>query len=181
MGGVVIFLDMDGVLCDFVKSACALHGQPVESVDCWDFNNKWGITGDELWAPIHEAGAEWWADLEPYPWCHELISVVADADPNFVICTTPSASPGSCAGKLEWLHRHLGPKFRRYIMACDKSPLAANGRLLIDDGDHNCLAFQERGGDFICVPQPWNSNAEHVERRMEHVCEFLSHYRGLVA
>ncbi len=176
----MILLDVDGVLANFVKGACALHNQPVESVDCWDFNIKWGISSDELWAPIHDAGWEWWANLEPYPWFDDLIHMVEEADPNYVICTTPSASPYSCSGKLEWIHRHLGKDFRRYIMACDKSPLAARGRLLIDDGDHNCKAFREKGGDFICVPQPWNSNAEHVDRRMSHISDFLTHYMGPV-
>jgi 5'(3')-deoxyribonucleotidase len=173
----MLFLDVDGVLANFVKAACALHDKPVESVDCWGFNKKWGITDEELWAPIHAAGAEWWADLEPYPWFDELVGMVEKADPHFVICTTPSKSPSCLAGKLEWIHKHFGNGFRRYIMACDKSPLAAPGRLLIDDGDHNCEAFHKCGGDFICLPQPWNENRANVGLRMKHVREFLSHYR----
>jgi 5'(3')-deoxyribonucleotidase len=173
----MLLVDMDGCLCDFVKSACALHGQPVESVDCWDFNKKWGITSEQLWAPIHDAGFEFWADLEPYPWFDELIGMVSEVDPNFYICTTPSQSPDSCSGKLEWIHRHLGYQFNRYFMAPSKSPLAAPGRLLIDDGDHNCKAFDEAGGEFICVPQPWNSNAHRIDERMAHVSEFLGYYQ----
>ncbi len=169
------------MLVRFVDAACALHGKPVEDADCWGFYAKWGMNSDEFWAPIAAAGASWWANLEPYPWFNELVDLVSAADPDFLICTTPSvhhsAAASSCAGKMDWLHANFGKNFLRYDMTVDKSRLSQPGRLLIDDGDHNCIAWRKRKGDFICFPQVWNSNAEHIHRRMDHVREFLKSYR----
>ena len=45
----MIFLDMDGVVADFVGAACKVHGKEVEGVGCWNFFEKWGISEDEFW------------------------------------------------------------------------------------------------------------------------------------
>lgn len=62
-----IYLDMDGVLCDFVGAACKLHGRDPATVTHWNFFKDWGMTAEEFWRPIHEAGEDFWANLEPYP------------------------------------------------------------------------------------------------------------------
>lgn len=60
----VIFFDMDGVLCDFVGGALALHGRtgvPRASVP-WGIEAHLGIDPAAFWAPM---GFAFWRDLAP--------------------------------------------------------------------------------------------------------------------
>lgn len=163
----MILLDMDGVVADFVGAACAAHGRTTDGVDCWNFFEKWGITEDEFWAPINAGGREFWANLEPYPWFDELVSMVSMADPKFYLCTKPSTQADCLAGKMDWIHRHFGKHFRRYFFAPDKQWLAAPGRLLIDDSDENCNGFRNSMGGAHCFAQPWNTCSIFQDRRMD--------------
>jgi 5'(3')-deoxyribonucleotidase len=177
----MILLDMDGVCADFVGAACKLHGKPTSEVDCWDFFEKWGIDEDAFWEPINNAGRDFWANLEPYPWLDELVASVSMMDPSFYICTKPSMQASCLAGKLDWIHKHFGRKFRRYIFTPNKTPLASEGRLLIDDSDTNCEAFEQAGGWSILVPQPWNKNAVDAAKAIDYVQDWLGHYYGATA
>lgn len=172
----MILLDMDGVLCDFVGEACELHGRDPATVTRWDFYAGWGMTAADFWRPINHQGRDFWARLQPYPWAAELIEAVAKADPDFHVCTTPSASPESLAGKLDWLHAHFGRRFRRYHMTPSKAALAAPGRLLIDDSDHNVGDFIANGGEAMLFPQPWNRFATIARERMNGTRYVLARY-----
>lgn len=172
----MLFLDLDGVLADFVGSACDVHGKPVDDVNCWDFFEAWGLDEDGFWAPINAAGRDFWSNLKSYPWFDELVSLVEDVDPQFTICTKPSHQADCMAGKLDWIHAQFGSKFRRYIFTPNKSPLAARGRLLIDDSNDNCRGFSDAGGDVACFPQPWNYNRDRMSERMLYVQGKLDHF-----
>lgn len=171
----MLFLDMDGCVANFVKAACAAHGRDTSDVDEWNFFTKWGIDENQFWEPVNAGGREFWANLEPYEWFDELVGMVKKADPNFYILTKPSRQASCLAGKLDWIHRHFGKGFRNYIFAPDKSPLAAKGRLLIDDSDDNCHAFSAAGGKFILFPQPWNKARNLYTPRMKWVAENLEY------
>jgi 5'(3')-deoxyribonucleotidase len=155
----MIFLDMDGVLADFVGSSCRIHGRDIDTADCWDYFQNWNMSENDFWQPINEAGRGFWADLEPFPWMQELVSLVKDVEPNFQVLTKPSNHPECTAGKMDWLHRHFGKRFRNYIFAPNKNLLASRGRLLIDDSDSNVSGFIEYGGAAYLLPQPWNSRS----------------------
>lgn len=173
----MIFLDMDGVCADFVKAACAAHGKDDSEVDCWNFFEKWGITEDEFWEPVNAGGREFWANLEPYPWFDELVSMVKDADKNFYVLTKPSRQASCLAGKLDWIHKHFGDKCRNYIFAPNKSPLAAPKRLLIDDSDDNVKGFRKHGGVAYLFPQPWNASRHSASDDFSWLRETLDDYR----
>lgn len=162
----MIFLDMDGVVADFVKAACAAHGRTTDDVSHWDFFTKWGINEDQFWEPVNAGGREFWANLEPFPWFDELVGMVKSADPDFFILTKPSRQASCLAGKLDWIHRHFGKRFRNYIFTPNKSPLAAPGRLLIDDSDENVDGFLRHGGAAYLFPQPWNRNDRFASERI---------------
>lgn len=172
----MIFLDMDGVVADFVGAACKVHGKEVEGVDCWNFFEKWGISEDEFWEPVNAGGRDFWANLEPFPWFDELVSAVKAADKDFFVLTKPSRQASCLAGKLDWIHRHFGSRFRNYIFAPDKSPLAAPGRLLIDDSDDNVKGFREAGGVAYLFPQPWNASRQSASDDFFWLRETLSDY-----
>lgn len=174
----MIFLDMDGVLCDFIGSACHLHGWDPEEVLEWNFFEKYGLNEDEFWEPINNMREHFWLALEKYPWTDEILSAVRKADKKFSICTKPSDNPYCLLGKRLWIDHHLGPKFNRVIYMKDKEALAQPGRLLIDDSDANVSKFQSEGGDTCLFPQNWNSNRNLTANPMSQVYDALDRYRN---
>ena len=157
-----IFLDMDGVLTDFVGAALRLHGR-TELLDNWprgerDIAKVLGLSRGAYWSKIDEQGSDFWASLEPYAWLHELIDVVRDVAP-FTILTAPSLSPSSAEGKVRWMYEHFpkveGRRFTSYLIGSQKHLLAQPGHLLIDDSEAHVDAFQAAGGQAILFPQVW--------------------------
>jgi hypothetical protein len=175
----MIFLDMDGVLCDFHGRAAEDFGCDVNDFTEWAIWEPMGLTEEEFWTWLGTRSREWWSSLNPYPWAEELVSMVASVDPEYRILSTASKGH-SVAGKIDWFHNHFGEQFHRFHFTSQKPDLAARGRLLIDDSDHNCKGFAAKGGDFLCVPQPWNANASRIDRRMEHVRSMLYYQMGPV-
>ena len=172
-----LLVDMDGVLVDFVTAALRLHDRLEVLQDWpageWDMSEVMGISGPEFWGPIAEAGADFWATLEPYPWCDDLFELVESTGP-WCILTSPSGDPFCAAGKIAWLQRRFGRGFRRFLIGPPKWVCARPDQLLIDDNDTNVDRFRERGGRAILFPQPWNRNHALVEDRMSYLEDELS-------
>ena len=82
---------------------------------------------------------------------------------NVIIATVPTKSADCCAGKHDWIMRHL-PLWcqRQYDITPRKHKLAHHGVLLIDDSDKNCERFivdkdgHPNGASSIICPRPWN-------------------------
>jgi 5'(3')-deoxyribonucleotidase len=160
-----IFLDMDGVLTDFVSATVALHGR-AEVLDAWPLGDRnvpavLGISRTEYWRLIDEQGASFWAGLAPFPWFEELVALVRQFAP-MTILTAPSLSPCCLDGKVQWLYNHFpkvrGKRFTDFIIGPQKHLLAQPSRVLIDDAEKNIEDFRAAGGDAILFPQPWNAN-----------------------
>jgi 5'(3')-deoxyribonucleotidase len=186
---MVCFLDMDGVLADFVTAACLAHGRRSPYINPanlgkFDLEKLWGISLDEFWKPIDNEG--FWYEIPPM---HDAERYVQIAEENFdevVILTDPGESIYSFLGKKDWLSRHF-PRYKNRIIfasASAKKLMAAPGRFLIDDRDENVKQFNERGGIGILVPRPWNAghaygiiSYSHVRFRIR---ESLSTSKGTV-
>lgn len=163
-----IFLDVDGVLANWVGGVCDLFGYDEREVLSvwngeWDINHQLDISTKELWSRIDAAGREFWARLKPYPWAFELFEVCRSAAPTTIL-TSPSLHHSSPAGKLLWLDEHFGrdQPFREYLIGPDKAACARPGAVLIDDSPHNCSEFNRLGGEGILFPRPWNANSHAV-------------------
>lgn len=162
-----IYLDMDGVLVDFERSACREHGLYVDEVytrpgllGSYPLSAGLNMTPEDFWEPIHLAGASFWTDLPMYPWAPMLIERCRDIAET-VILSTPCDHPGSAAGKLAWLHTQFGPNFRDYMLGWKKELLAREATLLIDDHEENCEAFAKRGQSILF---PGRCNKLHADR-----------------
>ena len=163
----MIYLDMDGVLTDFVSGAFNLFGGTYREEEyplgVWDFFEGWGLTKEEFYQRIHACGPYFWTSLKEYPWAKELVSfgsyrgLVPRGEMS--ILTSPSRSPHCYSGKVQWLINH-GINLLVTITT-NKEQLAQPGRLLIDDNTENCRRFREAGGDSIIFPQPWNTYGDH--------------------
>ena len=128
-----------------------------------------GVSASDFWGPINDAGADFWANLELYPWFDELMLLVRANCDNYTLSTSPSLCPGSYAGKRRWISKHFGEGFTGCMLGSRKWLMAGPGRILIDDNDTNCEKFRQHGGQAILFPAIWNSHHHLVGERMEYV------------
>jgi 5'(3')-deoxyribonucleotidase len=156
-----IYLDMDGVLTDFVSGAHNLFDRalmPNQEVQ-YDFWKSWGMSTSEFWRGVHHNGPTFWRMLKPYPWMRAVVELVKKYDPEFRICSTPSKCAGSYVGKLQWLVDYLpelGQIGERVHLTPHKEDLARHNAVLIDDSFNNLLSFTHHGGQAVFFPQPWS-------------------------
>ena len=150
---IQIFFDMDGVLADFDLGVCQLFNHSGrDGGDLGkDLHTVLGCEKRFIWMQIEEKGRRFWENIPVSKWANELIDVASDFGDIF-IATAPSYSPNSAAGKLAWLQKKFGKRFRDYVIIPDKSLLAKPHRLLIDDSLKNCLAFKKEGGRVMHFP-----------------------------
>jgi hypothetical protein len=181
-----VYLDMDGVLADFVTgSILALGRDPAEvlpKVTPGDYDGIYsalGMAENEFWEKIdalaggHAPGAGLWGDLAPYPWRDAVLAACRKVAPTWIL-TSPSRSPGSSFGKVSWLQAWLGPKFRDYILTPRKWHVARPGTLLIDDSDRNVKKWRKHGGMAILFPRLWNSAHASAGNAMDVLSEELA-------
>lgn len=170
----MIFLDMDGVLCDFVSAAFTAHGHRFDASKYprgeFACEKILGVSTNEFWRRIDFGGEAFWENLEPYPWALDLAKELQQIDRVF-IATSPSRSPASYSGKRRWLQK-MGLCRLDAMFGSQKWLMSRPGRILVDDGEHNILPWINEGGQAILIPQPWN-NANPVRDVVGYVCNSL--------
>ena len=167
-----IFLDIDGVLTDFVGHAVRKLNLNVDPTNCsWDFFAS-EMTPRQFWDSISLYGPCFWRNMPTHEWAENLIDVVKSYDPEFTLLTSPANCSYSWSGKRLWIQETFGASFNRQIFTHDKHFCAAPGRVLIDDTEINCKRFADWGGQAILFPQSWNSLGNDVDR-VKHVAEGL--------
>jgi len=173
-----VFLDLDGVLCDWAGAVCQLFEVDYETLD-WsggnDIIHALGCSKSELWRRVDAKGIDFWANLEPLPWLDELVGLAREAG-NMCVLTSPGHDPASAAGKILWMNEHLGggKPFRDFLIGPRKRRCAHPGSLLIDDRDKLTDRFNDHGGTGIVFPRPWNSRSEFSDDPMDYVREQLA-------
>lgn len=152
-----IFIDMDGVIADFVSPSLKAAAIPLSHDEClcWDYFSGF-MTEIEFWTAIDSVDG-FWDSLVPYSWAHDLVEMCNRIAPVY-FCSAP-AWHKSCAGaKVHWLRERgfLKGRADHFILTPHKHLLANSGTVLIDDGQHNIDAFRSAGGHAITFPMPWN-------------------------
>lgn len=156
-----VLLDLDGVLVNFVKGCCELHGKRNPYTDeknrgIWNLETLFGIELNQFWNGMEHA---FWANLEPMDDAFELLEIVESIVPQKDICilSSPTRNPGCIPGKIAWIERFI-PQYRRRFLIGPKKDFCANIRhILIDDYDKNVEDFRKAGGRSILVPRLWNT------------------------
>lgn len=167
-----VFLDMDGVLCDFVSAAMEMHGKFYDAATYpkgeWGIEKVLGISKTQFWKEIN-GNVGFWESLKAFDHTNQLMTTAYAAGKSVSILTAAARDPsGAChSGKVRWM-AHFG-RHAPLITCEDKWLLSAPGRLLIDDNDTNCAKWREKGGDAILFPQPWNSLHEMAGMQMVYV------------
>lgn len=170
-----VLLDMDGVLCNFVKGCCRLFGlDEQKTLSKWAPNeyrvdSVFGITEEQLWEKINDEKDRFWATLDEYEWSRKLYEECQKFG-NVYFLTAPSTLSASLAGKAEWMQKFTGnSKFRDYLVGSPKFLCAKEDNVLIDDSDKNCDSFRDAGGRTVLFPQPWNTLHGYKGSKIEHV------------
>jgi hypothetical protein len=141
-GGIQIYCDMDGVLCDFDERFEHFYGvQPRE------YYTEKGSKAFEV--AVNEAGIDFWAKMNWMPGGQELWSIIGKYKP--YILTSPSKFQYAKEGKKLWIENNLNPQPKKILFAQtgDKhSMMTADPKnsMLIDDYWPNLAPWKALGG-----------------------------------
>lgn len=165
-----VYVDLDGVLADFVRGAMRWHKKslPIRDVR-WNFWEQMEMTEEEFWPSL---GREFFAGLNPLDDGMELLRMVEGMVPtNSIGILTSAADVRGCAeGKRDWVEKHL-PGYLPRLTICQSrkdSPAqkelhAGPDKLLIDDHTGNLLSWARAGGLGVLVPRPWNARSNDCD------------------
>jgi len=171
-----IFVDMDGVLCNFEKR-------------CKDLWPKLNIDNDEqrieLYEKIRGKGAEFWSEIEWTKFGKVVWEMVEPFQP--IILSAPLASDpyGSTTGKKLWLQKHISMMnhliqtkskngwdgVSSIVLCANKHHFVGTDKntiyLLIDDSPSKCENFTLEGGHSIL----WTDELTSIARLQKVVTE----------
>lgn len=159
---MICFLDLDGVLTDFVGAATKAHDlqyPPYPEPGNHNMPEAYGLKDDAtFWRKFDTE--DFWANLDWMPDGREILKLVESAFSTIQILTKPTRNPQCSSGKLRWIQKHI-PKYSRNVFIGPKKWLVASeNKVLIDDHDKNINNFRLSGGIGILVPRVWNSAYE---------------------
>lgn len=182
-----IFLDMDGIMCDFLAGAMKVlnrrYGKKYHPSEYAELHGRFGINDlyqislKEFWETI-ERESFFWLELKPTPYGLKLYYWLSGIAP-VTIVTCPSDDPSCAEQKLVWLETHLGIKPHQVVLCCKKHLLAGNG-ILIDDYHKYADEFTAAGGEAILVPSEWNNSNVNFKmvvnkiKQNEYIQEWIS-------
>lgn len=175
-----IFVDMDGVCCDWMRSAICrvllrrktpegetrpeIEDVIKEAYANWPDGDPFGFTTTKFWDNLAIAGERWWYNLEEFHHYRPMIKMLKRQGDVVYLTSPPYGDVGAHAayGKICWLTHtsREGPRFRDYVISSRKELLANPSSILIDDSTVKCDKFRLHGGHAILFPQPWNGGKE---------------------
>ena len=175
-----IYLDMDGVIVDFIGGVERVFGKPKEPPTCWNFGKWYGLSERVMWnilQPAHDRNQirEFWTGLRMYPWATSLITELEQFNIKILLTTTPSKAPESSSGKMAWIDTHMYKYSRSFIITPIKEALSKDG-ILIDDSESNVDKFRKEDGTAILFPQPWNCHGVEQDNRVVYTINLLREY-----
>ena len=178
-----MYVDLDGVVTDFYRAACAMAGRKVEDAPpgalatcdvSWIFNRFKGKReksheeGErEFWWKLQARDSKWWSNLQTYDDAVLMMLNIINllGAENVAFLTSPSEkATASATGKVDFILdfcRKLGFQLD-WVLTPFKWRLARPGVILLDDNVDNCVEFREFGGDAILYDAPWNQGGSDV-------------------
>jgi len=168
-----LFLDVDGVLVDWLAGCHRLHGKRWSPGDAtlqywpytfgpkgWDFykDPAFDVELKDLFTGMNR---NFWASLGWMPDGPEILSKCERYFAgNVFLLSSPCHEDGTIDGRFDWINANM-PKYRKRILVgdCKEAIAKAAGpdAVLLDDWDRNTNAWTEAGGTAIVCPRPWNS------------------------
>lgn len=160
-----VFLDLDGVLANFVDAACKLHDKPYPYDDPNNFGNGnlEKIFGLDKATFVKGMDHLFWASLKKLPYADDVVNILTKAYGvgNICILTKPVETLGCVSGKIAWIHEHY-PQFKyQHYIGPSKRFCANPNSILFDDYERNVNEFLLHGGHACLIPAPWNTRWMH--------------------
>lgn len=188
----ILLVDIDGVLADFHAATFRLFGtDPAtfyarHAAGYWDVTPGLGVDHEGFWSKIREAGADFWAELEPLPWTETLLGLAFSvADAVYLVSDPHREDAQIYAGKMRWIHKHLGGKFHNYVLTGYKFLLSRPGTVLLDDSEKNLQKFTSLehggGGSGILFPSRHNRLYPIADEPMPYVIGHIKELRHALA
>lgn len=163
-----LYLDMDGVLVDFIGGALARHNSDTEfyyathpdRLGRWIYETDIAANKQQFWEKVNVPG--FWVGLRPTRESSDLVFLVGElfGIDRTAILTAPSDDPKSITEKQNWVAKYF-PEYKLNMIFApgdSKKLVAGPGRILIDDSDTNVRNWALAGGTGILFPRPWNTN-----------------------
>lgn len=172
-----IFLDVDGVLANFVGASGKLFGHTHDEVDEYAYyKSLLGLSSTQFWDGIRAHSpvqGSFWREIEPYPWCRDLHTLCNTYGPVTLLTAPPGTvredKRNMLVGRTDWIHDHFGETYDEYFIGIKKERFASPDAVLIDDLDHNIDFWTKAGGKAILFPHRWNANRHLVGDQMGYV------------
>jgi 5'(3')-deoxyribonucleotidase len=182
---VKLFLDMDGVLADFVDGACKAHDRPSPYIDQlaygkFEMEKLWAINANEFWSKI-DADPDFWINLKKTPEADILVerSIEWFGRESIAILSAPSMDPKCVPGKRRWMQKHYPRLAKNMIFTSAKEFLASNKNVLVDDKSSNVQHFIEAGGIGIQMPRLWNAQWHRSNHALGDVLQALAEIKTI--
>lgn len=143
-----IYIDLDGVLANWLKSACAYfnvdYPHNETTVSNTYLTDKYSIPKSD----IDELGKnyDWWYTLETYSWTETLLQTCFNRFDTYIL-TKPMAHGNCYKAKYDWCRDVLNmPSKKIIITKVPKCHFANKGNLLIDDKSETINNWIDNGG-----------------------------------
>lgn len=141
----IVYIDMDGVLCDFDKRAKELE------------ENE-GIKGHRLFK--HPSA---YKGLEPIEGAIDAWHALQEKYETYILSTPPWSNPDAWSEKRKWVEDHFGKSANKKLVLCHNKGLV-KGEFLIDDRIANGVADFE--GEHIHFGQEGAENWAVILKKM---------------
>lgn len=137
-----IYVDMDGVLCDFDSRVEELFGKSPKE-----------YSREELIEAVNDNGVEFWSKMKWHEGGKELWDMVSKYNPSLL--TSPGMFKYAPEGKKIWAKENLSPQPQdiifgqvrnKHLVLSGKDPKEIKKSILIDDYFPNVKPWQEEGG-----------------------------------
>lgn len=167
-----VFLDMDGVQCDFAGAV-----QDIIGMDHDDAKLKTEEEIEKLAHSSSKAVFDFFANLKQLPGGKKITDWLNSNNISYTILSAPLRGPyteASIKGKLAWLQKHTPNAVKGALFKHDKHEHARDGgrpNILIDDYHKKIKAWDQAGGiaiqheDEYAVPDA----AERTIKRLEQI------------
>jgi hypothetical protein len=145
-----IFLDMDGVLCDFFSEYAKLAGVPPDGSGRYNYRNIPSAKTDPTLNRM--IGTDFFSRLPKFPTTDALVSTVTKLFGHYNICSSPLRGDhaNSEEHKRIWLQQNLSIQPRDIIITSRKEKHATQPdgtpNILIDDRGTNIVSWRSKGG-----------------------------------
>lgn len=144
-GKPIVYLDMDGVLCDFFTEYAKLAG--ITSGNYRDIPPaKTDPTLNKM------VGTDFFARLPKFNTADTLVNMTVKAFGSYSICSSPLRGDhaNSEEQKRHWINKHLRPAPSQIIITANKSKFAVQPdgtpNILVDDRSSNITSWDAAGG-----------------------------------